>query len=282
MHYIRDRSESQFLESIDQAKRSNKQHKLLFCRDIYLQEDTNIAQLFLHLEKAFKCSSASLFHFKNGDIWIIWSDTNINITPIVNLLKGEFVSTSEENAVHMYDLRIHYEIIAEYAKSCINSIGQRVFISSPQEVKFRIDNLQMEIFLNAAQKRAARNGSSLVVLVVDDHCFINKIITDILSDHAHCIVASNAADGLNKYILNAPDLSFIDINLPDQDGHQLTETIVSFDSEAKVVMLTGSGDLEDVAAAKNNSVYSYIKKPFPPKKIIDIVTQIKDLAAKRA
>ena len=74
--------------------------------------------------------------------------------------------------------------------------------------------------------------------------------------------ATNGVEGLAKIKELKPDLVFMDIFMPEQDGmttfHQLREQNLSVD----VITVTAANDLKTVQEILHLGVFDYIMKPF--------------------
>lgn len=89
----------------------------------------------------------------------------------------------------------------------------------------------------------------------------------------HCFMAKNAEEGFKKFKENCPDITLLDIGLPDMSGLELLPKLIEYDPEAFVVMLTRSSIAADVANAKENGAAGYITKPFSYKKVEDCIVK---------
>lgn len=91
-------------------------------------------------------------------------------------------------------------------------------------------------------------------------------------EHSYrCHLAKNAEEALSAYAAHAPDMVFLDVELPDTDGHTLAARIKAQDPESFIVMVTGNHRASDVEAAKANSVQGFIAKPYNKLKIMEAV-----------
>ena len=108
------------------------------------------------------------------------------------------------------------------------------------------------------------------ILIVEDQIFSQKILLTILKDYS-CHVTKNIADGLLAYVEKCPDIVFLDIDLPDLNGHHLANFINKIDPNSYVVMVTSSNFTQDVKIAKENNVKGFIPKPYKKEIILDTI-----------
>ena len=115
------------------------------------------------------------------------------------------------------------------------------------------------------------------ILVVDDSptelAHIQTIVTD-----AGCSVltATNGQEALDKAKTEKPDLIFLDIVMPEQDGFSTCRAL-SGDTATKdipVVFVTSKNQKADRVWAQMQGAKGYITKPYSSNEIID---QIKSL-----
>jgi two-component system chemotaxis response regulator CheY len=110
----------------------------------------------------------------------------------------------------------------------------------------------------------------LSTLVIEDNQMFLDLAVEMLSPH-HTISAKTAAEGISQYNDKHPDITFIDIGLPDKSGMSVLEEIKGKNPDAFIVMLTASNIQKDVFDSLNFGANAYIIKPFSRKKIKDII-----------
>jgi DNA-binding NtrC family response regulator len=74
-------------------------------------------------------------------------------------------------------------------------------------------------------------------------------------------VASTAADGLHQFAAIAPDLTLLDLRLPDGNGLDLLPQIITHDRFAPVLMMTAYATIEDAVRAIKMGAKDYLQKP---------------------
>jgi CheY-like chemotaxis protein len=115
------------------------------------------------------------------------------------------------------------------------------------------------------QRRQAR--TRLEILVVEDDVFSQKLISTALNGYAVTFV-EDGHTAIKKYLQKAPDIVFLDIELPDVNGHDILAKILSFDKRAHVVMLSGNSQSENVRDAISKGAKSFIAKPFTRERLL--------------
>jgi DNA-binding NtrC family response regulator len=106
------------------------------------------------------------------------------------------------------------------------------------------------------------------ILVLDDEAIIRNVLGEILR-RKHCSVseASCLAEAENLVAHDSFDLMFVDVRLPDGDGHQFLERVGLLPDRPPVVMITGHGTIESAVACMRAGAFDYLIKPFTPSQI---------------
>ncbi len=112
----------------------------------------------------------------------------------------------------------------------------------------------------------------LVILIVEDHMLFTKDVKHALPEHA-VVFARSIEEARMLYNEHLPDVTFLDIDLPDGSGLDLLDFIRVQDPDAYVVMLTGSKVESDVVISRQRGARGYIIKPFTRSKIEKYITE---------
>src|SRR3954471_23517404 len=111
------------------------------------------------------------------------------------------------------------------------------------------------------------------VLVVDDAAFMRKMLTDALAKGGHEVVgeAGNGAEAVTQFQALKPDLTTLDITMPEKDGLQALKEILAFDPAAKVIMCSALGQESKVLESIKSGAKDFVVKPFQPDRVIEAV-----------
>ena len=115
------------------------------------------------------------------------------------------------------------------------------------------------------------------VLSVDDHPLLREGITAIINSQPDmCLVAEAASgtEGVQKFREHRPDITLMDLRLPDMSGIDSMIAIRTEFSDARIVMLTTfEGDVE-IQRSLEAGARGYVLKSMPPKELVDVIRQV--------
>ncbi len=115
------------------------------------------------------------------------------------------------------------------------------------------------------------------VLGVDDHPLLREGISAIINSQADMSLvaeASSGADAVQKFRDCRPDVTLMDLRLPDVSGIDAMIAIRTEFPEARVIMLTTfEGDVE-IQRALEAGARGYMLKSTPPKELVDVIRQV--------
>jgi DNA-binding NarL/FixJ family response regulator len=115
------------------------------------------------------------------------------------------------------------------------------------------------------------------VLSVDDHPLLREGITAVINSQPDMLMIADAAsahDGILQFRKHRPDVTLMDLRLPDMSG---VDTIVAIRAEfpdARIIMLTTfEGDVE-IQRALEAGARGYMLKSMPPKDLVEGIRQV--------
>ena len=115
------------------------------------------------------------------------------------------------------------------------------------------------------------------VLSVDDHPLLREGIAAIINSQPDMEIVSQASGGheaIQQYREHRPDVTLMDLRLPDLSGIDALIAIRAEFPEARVIMLTTfEGDVE-VHRALAAGARSYLLKNMPPSVLLDAIRQV--------
>jgi len=117
------------------------------------------------------------------------------------------------------------------------------------------------------------------ILIVDDSLVARMMIQNsIPTDKGYeVLVAFNGKEGVEKYRQHKPDVTFMDLTMPELDGFTAIEQILAFDSNAIIIALTADIQSKSILRVTELGAFAVVQKPAKP----DIIQGVlKDVAFK--
>jgi len=118
------------------------------------------------------------------------------------------------------------------------------------------------------------------VVIIDDHPLICQGFKSALAPYSDIVlvgVAENAKRGVALVKNVMPDITIIDVNLPDINGIELLQQITSdLWLETRAVMLTDMPDIEQIRQSMYNGAYGYCSKDMGIDEIVQTIRRAMD------
>ena len=120
-------------------------------------------------------------------------------------------------------------------------------------------------------------SAKIRVFSVDDHPLLQEGIATIIRNQPDMLLAAEASNGreaIQRFREHAPDVTLMDLRLPDMSGIDAMIAIRSESPEARIIILTTfAGDVE-IQRALEAGARAYVLKSMPPKELVEVVRQV--------
>jgi len=126
-------------------------------------------------------------------------------------------------------------------------------------------------------KRDMSNQKKIRVLCVDDHPLIREGIAIVINSQVDRQVAAQASTGQEgiKYLCEyAPDVTLMDLHLPDMSGIDAMIAIYAKVPNARIIVLTMFEGVAETQRALASGARSYMLKSTPPADMADIIRKV--------
>jgi DNA-binding NarL/FixJ family response regulator len=121
------------------------------------------------------------------------------------------------------------------------------------------------------------NANCIRVLSVDDHPLFREGVGAIINSEADMSLAGTASsgkEGIETFRALRPDVTLMDLRLPDLGGLDVMVALRSEFPDARVIVLTTfEGDM-DVQRALKAGARGYLLKSMPPQQILEMIRQV--------
>ena len=172
-------------------------------------------------------------------------------------------------------------------------MGMPVKFGPPQSIRFSSFQLKNDVAVTHAyvvilsltfshiafrvsfSDESRKKGRPLKIMVVEDSNVIRNIIAKTLQD-AHFVVqqAENGQRATLIYPDFQPDLTLMDLVMPEMGGLEAIEAIKNKSPDAKFIVLTSTSRKDQVLIAKKLGVKAYLIKPFVPEVLIRTINNV--------
>lgn len=129
--------------------------------------------------------------------------------------------------------------------------------------------------VNMQERALLAQKTHLRVLIVEDDRTYRMIAYESMHNFGKYIIHKTLAENMEKAVEafrdQQPDITLLDIHLPDGSGLELIDEFKEMNPSAYIVMMTGSADIDHVNEARRKGAQGYVLKPFNIQKIREVV-----------
>ena len=121
------------------------------------------------------------------------------------------------------------------------------------------------------------DGSLIQILVVDDHSLVREGIATFIggqSDMKLVAEASNGRESIQQFREHRPDVTLMDLRMPDLSGIEALLAIRSEFPEARIIILTTFESDEEVRRASEAGACGYLLKSLPPSQLVRAIRDV--------
>ncbi|SRR5579862_824482 len=115
------------------------------------------------------------------------------------------------------------------------------------------------------------------VFSVDDHPLLHEGLATVIRNQPDLLLvaeASNGREAIQRFREQTPDVTLMDLRLPDMSGIEAMIAIRSEFPDARIVILTTfAGDVE-IQRALSAGARAYVLKSMPPKELVEVIRQV--------
>src|SRR5262245_37788252 len=112
------------------------------------------------------------------------------------------------------------------------------------------------------------------ILSVDDHPLLHEGIAIVVKNYPDLVLVGEAFNGreaIRKFREHRPDVTLLDLRLPDMSGIDVLIAIRTESPEARIIMLiTFEGDVE-IQRALQSGARAYLLKSTPPRELVEVI-----------
>lgn len=126
----------------------------------------------------------------------------------------------------------------------------------------------------------SQSATARRILVVDDDRGLRLAVSTLLAGAGHSVEsAEDGPQALDLLTDRAFDIVLLDIGLPSMSGLDVLARARAREKPPLVIMMTADDTPETVLESVRRQAFRYLRKPFPPKAIVDVVNDALGSAA---
>ena len=211
----------------------------------------------------------------DGDVFILFQG---KVSDIMGRLGEHFKGLAEGRSLHggeeaictVFDLSMQWNVFFALCEQKLtllqNELSKAGQVAAVTTVNKPLRDVDQQMFQAATYKRAGRKR--LLVLVVEDDPFTRRLVSGALKANYDVVEAEDGESALRAFESNAPDAVFLDIELPDTNGHVVLGKLLACDKSAFIVMLSANSMKENILAALEKGAQGFVTKPFAKEKLM--------------
>jgi two-component system chemotaxis response regulator CheY len=102
---------------------------------------------------------------------------------------------------------------------------------------------------------------------------MRKMVSDALSKGGHEIIgeAANGQEAVQQYQTLKPEVTTLDITMPEMDGISALKAILEVDPGARVIMCSALGQESKVLESIKAGARDFVVKPFQPDRVLEAI-----------
>ena len=122
-----------------------------------------------------------------------------------------------------------------------------------------------------------KNATKIRILTVDDHHLFREGVAAIIRTQPDMILtaqASNTQEAIERFREEKPDVTLMDLRVPDIGGINAMITIRSEFPDARIIILTTVGGDVEVQRALEAGARAYALKSMPAAELLEVIRQV--------
>lgn len=279
MLLIDEHTESKLVMALESFRIDPQMDRYIYLRAAYgLAQDDYKERIFTFAQQYLAGVDARIYACRDGDIFII--------APIIPSKQArEFIlalvehqqRAASDDWVEFNEVLPHLGRLLVAVESKLNLIRQ-LEAEEQKLLEKQKQERKRNAILNGAThqtsqdiKNRRQNREKPELMMIEDDVFSRKLVSTVIQKQYALTGLGETTHALDTYARIAPDLLFLDINLPDVTGHELLEKILKMDPEAYVIMLSGNCDQKNISQAMSIGAKGFIAKPFTKEKLFQYI-----------
>ncbi len=228
---------------------------------------------------------SKLYICEDGDVFAIaFGLTHKKMADVYTILLPYIQSLNDLNSfisLHEFMTDINMLLVTVQDKMNVITDRQLAIIKQAQEEARLLDEKKQRAILeykvtddikhSIAQKKSKRE--TFEILLVDDDLFSTKMVDTLLGKLFTTHKANTAWEAITTYMRTAPDILFLDIDMPVVNGHEILTKILELDPKAHIIMLSGHSHQDNIKKSIQSGAKGFVTKPFTKDRVFQYIQQ---------
>lgn len=288
MMIIDEHAERKLITALEQMRIDPANNNILHFR--FSETGGNIPALQNAAMQAAKqhlsLSSLQIYLCEDGDVYLIAPSIGDKAAHEVMVEIGKMIGAdrvTQIGGLYLADTHAN-RILMELKKKIEQRHALQEYVKRQQQEqetqRKRAEILNTSAFPTASADLNSVRGqrSAPELMVIEDDAFSRRLLENVLGRQYHLTALAEADLALSTYQKIAPNILFLDINLPNVTGHELLERILAIDPQAYVVMISGNADRDNIMQAMSKGAKGFIAKPFNREKLFQYIDRCPSMA----
>jgi len=115
------------------------------------------------------------------------------------------------------------------------------------------------------------------ILAVDDHPLLSEGLANVIRNQPDMLQVGKASSGreaIQRFSECRPDVTLMDLRLPDMSGIDAMIAIRSKSPESRFIILTTFAGDAEIQRALEAGARAYVLKSMPPSELVDVIRQV--------
>lgn len=279
-------TENILLQELKNCWESFPTHRCLHLKFSQLEQDKEewFDNVLATLRSVLEDKSAQLYLCHDNDIFVLtryMTQKRVNefLAHLAPILPSASPKIMEQRLADLFEIGVDWRKLRALCEKKIENI--RIEQQKKQEkdkkekelLKVRyeevLETIREDLVDSLSIRRKQRDTPE--VMIVEDDLFSQKLIGNALKNKYPLSMTQDGQGALMGYVKKAPDVLFLDIGLPDINGHEVLEKLFKIDPDAYIVMFSGNGDKENVMKAVELGAKGFVGKPFTQEKLLQYI-----------
>jgi two-component system, NarL family, response regulator len=120
-------------------------------------------------------------------------------------------------------------------------------------------------------------ADTLRLMLVDDHYLVRLGLSSVIALEPDMTVCTEAATGrhaIELFRLHKPDVTLMDLRLPDLSGTEATRAIRAEYPDARIIALSTFAGDEEIHTALSAGALAYLVKTVQPEELVDTIRKV--------